>query len=611
MILSDNWVNRFLMGDADDAHHVLGAHIESHQTVFRVYAPNAKEVRLIGSFNGFQGASHIMQPIHFQGFYGIALDGFFTDALYKYEIITHTGHVLHKADPFAFYAEVRPSTASKVYDLTHYEWHDQQYLSLKKKPYDQPILVYEMHFGSWKHHNDMPISYRDMKEHLIPYLLDQGFTHVEFLPLYEHPFDGSWGYQGTGYYALTSRFGTPHDFMYLVDELHQAGIGVIMDWVLGHICKDAHGLSYFDGSPLFEFDDQFRRENITWGTNNLDFYKGITKSFMLSALKFWYEVYHIDGYRIDAVSNLLYYLGNRDNGINHGAIQFLKQAASRLYQLDDRMLLMAEDSTDFPQVTHPLEHGGLGFNFKWNMGFMNDVLKYFKSDPIYRKYDHQLVTFGLMYAFNESFILPFSHDEVVHMKGSLINKMPGDYFQKFANWKLLLTLWMTHPGKKLLFMGGEFAQFSEWAYERELDWQLFQFESHRKANDYFKALAHIYKNEIPLFQNDMSYQSFEWLMVDNRDQSMFAYARHAANESIITILNMTPNVYFNYELGVPFEGTYEVLLDSDKDIYFGSNLYNGINPKSKPYAKHGQPHMIELTIGPLAATILKIKRENI
>jgi 1,4-alpha-glucan branching enzyme len=609
MILNDNWVNQFLMGDADDAHHVLGAHIESNQTVFRVYAPNAKEVRLIGSFNGFNGSSHVMQPIHFQGFYGIQLDGFFTDTLYKYEIITHTGHVLHKADPFAFYAEVRPNTASKVYDLNHYEWNDHQYVSQKKKPYEKPVLVYEMHFGSWKKIDGNPISYREMSNHLIPYLLDQGFTHVEFLPLYEHPFDGSWGYQGTGYYALTSRFGTPHDFMYLVDQLHQAGIGVIMDWVLGHICKDAHGLSYFDGSPLFEFDDQFRRENVTWGTNNLDFYKGITRSFMLSALKFWVDTYHIDGYRIDAVSNLLYYLGNRDNGINHGAIQFLKQAATRLYQLDDRILFMAEDSTDFPQVTHPLEHGGLGFNFKWNMGFMNDVLKYFKTDPIYRKYDHQLVTFGLMYAFNESFILPFSHDEVVHMKGSLINKMPGDYFQKFANWKLLLTFWMTHPGKKLLFMGSEFAQFSEWAYERELDWHLFQFESHQKANQYFKALAHIYKKEAPLFQNDMSYQSFEWLMVDNRDQSMFAYARHAGNESIITVLNMTPNVYFNYELGVPFEGTYEVLLDSDKDIYFGSNLYNGIHPTSKPHAKHGQPHTIELTIGPLAATILKIKRE--
>lgn len=601
----DMWMNDFFAGTHDHLFELFGAHIKGDSTVFTVYAPNAKEVRLIASFNDFLGGNHILEKIHYQGIFQISVLGHHVDAIYKYEIITHAGSVLHKADPFAFYAEVKPATASKVAVLDHYEWHDELYHMQKPMPYAAPMLVYEIHLGSWKRKDGHYLSYRELADPLIEYMLEQGFTHVEFMPVYEHPFDGSWGYQGTGYFAATSRYGHPHDLMYLIDRLHQAGIGVILDWVLGHICKDAHGLSFFDGTPLYEFDDAFRRENVTWGTDNLDFYKGITRSFMLSALRFWHQYFHIDGYRIDAVSNLIYYLGNSNNGINEGAISFLKQAAQMLYQRDDRMLFMAEDSTDFPQVTHPLESGGLGFNFKWNMGFMNDVLSYFKEDPIHRKYHHHKITFGLVYAFNESFILPFSHDEVVHMKGSLINKMPGDYFQKFAHWRLLLTLMMTHPGKKLLFMGGEFAQFSEWAYERELDWHLLDYESHRQANRYFKDLVKVYRYHHAFYALDLKPETFRWLVVDDKDQSVFAYMRETDDQHMVIMLNMTPNVHHGYELGVPFEGDYEEILNSDKDIYFGSNIYNGHTLYTSQEQRNGQPYHIKVTLGPLSATILK------
>jgi 1,4-alpha-glucan branching enzyme len=390
--------------------------------------------------------------------------------------------------------------------------------------------------------------------------------------------------------------------------MHQAGIGVIMDWVLGHICKDAHGLSFFDGTPLYEFNDRDRRENVTWGTDNLDFSKGITRSFMLSALTFWMDYFHIDGYRIDAVSNLIYYLGIKQKGVNQDAINFLRQLSYHLFSKDDRILFMAEDSTDYPYVTHPVDTGGIGFNYKWNMGFMNDVLRYFKEDPIHRKYHHEKITFGLVYAFNEQFILPFSHDEVVHMKGSLVNKMPGDYFQKLANWRLLLTLWMTHPGKKLLFMGQEFASFSEWAFKKELDWNLFEFEAHQKANQYFKDLAQVYRHHDALFMYDHQSKGFEWSVVDDLDQSVFAFIRRSDEETLVIILNMTPNVHESYEIGVPLSGTYEEILNSDKEVYFGSGQYNGIALKSHLGLKNQFKYYITPKLGPLAGIILKYKK---
>jgi len=610
-LISDHDVNEFLLGRASNLHEFMGSHLlkdekgDIYATEFTVYAPNAVEVRLISNFNNYEGWKHVLTKIHHMGFFRIEVLGNHEWATYKYEIHTTKGRTIFKADPFAHYAEERPQTASKVTDIDGYLWNDSNWIFTKKKSYEQPLLIYEVHLGSWRRKFGAFKPYNEIVEELIAYVLDQGFTHVEFLPIYEYPLDDSWGYQGTGYFASTSRFGVPKDLMYLIDRMHQAGIGVIFDWVLGHICKDAHGLSFFDGTPLYEFNDKDRRENVTWGTDNLDFSKGITRSFMLSALTYWMDYFHVDGYRIDAVSNLIYYLGNKQKGVNQDAINFIRQASFHLFGKDDRILFMAEDSTDYPYVTHPVSTGGMGFNYKWNMGFMNDVLRYFKEDPIHRKFHHDKITFGLVYAFNEQFVLPFSHDEVVHMKGSLVNKMPGDYFQKMANWRLLLTLWMTHPGKKLLFMGQEFASFSEWAFNKELDWKLFDFPAHQKANRFFKDLAQVYRHHDALYQYDHNPKGFEWSIVDDLDQSVFAFIRRSDHETLVVILNMTPNVHEFYEIGVPHYGTYEELLNSDKEIYFGSDLYNGQPLKTVKQDKNQFNYIIKPTLGPLSGIILR------
>jgi 1,4-alpha-glucan branching enzyme len=613
--ICDRDVEAILLGQSSYMHKILGAHLikdEGNQVVgteFTVYAPNATEVRLVAEFNHYEGWKHILTKIHPMGFFRIEIPGNFHWATYKYEIHTPKG-ILYKADPFGYYAEIRPATASKVYDLEGYPWKDATWLYEKKKSYQQPLLVYEVHLGSWRRKFGAFKPYNEVVEELISYVLDQGFTHIELMPIYEYPLDDSWGYQGTGYFAATSRFGTPMDLMYLIDRCHQEKIGVIIDWVLGHICKDAHGLSYFDGSPLYEFEDKERRENVTWGTNNLDFGKGITRSFMLSALTFWMDLFHVDGFRIDAVSNLIYYLGDASKGVNQDAINFIKQLSFHLFGKDDRLLFMAEDSTDYPYVTHPVDQGGMGFNYKWNMGFMNDTLKYFKEDPIHRKFHHDKITFGLVYAFNEQFILPFSHDEVVHMKGSLINKMPGDYFQKMAQWRLLLTLWMTHPGKKLLFMGQEFASFSEWNFNKELDWHLFSYPAHQKANRYFKDLARVYKHHDALFQYDHNPKGFEWSIVDDHDQSVFAYIRKSDQETLLVVFNMTPNVHESYEIGVPSSGYYYEILNSDKEIYYGSNQFNGAPLRAFKGAKNQFNYIIKPKLGPLSAMIIRHKKST-
>lgn len=610
-IISDHDVNAFLLGRASNLHQIMGAHLlkddqgNVYATQFTVYAPNAKEVRLVSSHNGYEGWKHVLTKIHHQGIFRIEIPENLEWTTYKYEIHRPNGKVLYKADPFAFFAEERPGTASKVYDINHYRWNDQKWLYEKKKSYQKPLLIYEVHLGSWRQKYGAFKTYNEVVDELIAYVKDQGFTHVELMPIYEYPLDDSWGYQGTGYFAATSRYGVPKDLMYFIDRMHQAGIGVICDWVLGHICKDAHGLSYFDGKPLYEFNDKKRRENIVWGTNNLDFSKGITRSFMLSALTFWMDYFHVDGYRIDAVSNLIYYLGDSTQGVNRDAVDFIKQLSHHLFGKDDRLLFMAEDSTDFAHVTYPVDQGGVGFNYKWNMGFMNDVLRYFKEDPIHRKYHHDKITFGLVYAFNEQFVLPFSHDEVVHMKGSLINKMPGDYFQKFANWKLLLALWMTHPGKKLLFMGQEFASFSEWDFKKELDWNLYDYPAHQQANRFFKDLAQVYLYHPALYQDDHHPKTFEWSVVDDQNQSVFAYLRKSDDELLVIVLNMTPNVHQTYDIGVPHAGNYEEILNSDKKAYFGSDQYNGLPVSSIPEKKNHFDQHIKVKLGPLTAIILK------
>ena len=602
----------FNQGKLYDAKRIFGSFLNRDQagviesTRFTVYAPNAKYLSVVGDFNGWNINAHQLTKIDEIGVWSITIPWNLEWAKYKYYLDTGV-EKLYKADPYATFAEERPGTASKVYDLEGYEWHDSKWQKEKTLIYDKPLAIYEVHLGSWRRKYGHFIKFNDLVEELITYLKTQNFTHIELMPVYEHPLDGSWGYQGTGYYAATSRFGVPKDLMYMIDRLHQEGFGVILDWVPGHICKDPHGLYYFDGTPLYEYDEKWKRENEVWGTANLDLAKGTTRSFLISNALFWLKHFHVDGFRIDAVANLIYYLGDFRNGVNYGALDFLKQLSTVLFKHDDKILLMAEDSTAFEGVTKPVSHGGLGFNYKWNMGFMNDVLRYFKKDPIYRKWHHDDITFGLTYAFSEQFILPFSHDEVVHGKGTLLTRMPGDYWQKFANYRALIGLWATHPGKKLLFMGQEFAHFSEWNHNRSLDWHLLDFQSHKSANLFVSDILKLYHDEKALHQLDHQQDGFIWLDATNREQLIFSYARYAKDGSfVVVVLNMTPNVHHNFEQGVPKKGKYREIINSDQSKYGGSGQYNGAELFTFDGFKHGQQQYVKMLIAPLSISILKL-----
>jgi len=604
----------FNEGKLYDAKRIFGSFLNKDKngkivsTRFTVYAPNASKVSVVGDFNNWDLNSNVMEKIDAMGIYSINIPLNLEWHRYKYALYAN-GETFYKADPYATYAELRPETSSIVYDIDGYQWSDEKYLKRKEKPYDKPISIYEIHLGSWRRKYGAFFKYNEIVDELIKHLLEQNFTHVELMPIYEHPLDDSWGYQGTGYYAATSRFGSPKDLMYLIDRLHQANIGVIIDWVPGHICKDAHGLYFFDGSPLYEYDLKWKRENEVWGTANLDLGKGPTRSFLYSNALFWMEYFHVDGFRIDAVSNLIYYLGDKKNGVNEKAISFLQQLATLLFKKDNNLLLMAEDSTNYPLVTKPVEMGGLGFNYKWNMGFMNDVLSYFKRDPIYRKWHHHELTFVFSYAYTENFLLPFSHDEVVHGKGTLLTRMPGDYWQKFANFRVLIGLWITHPGKKLLFMGQEFAHFSEWDNNRALDWHLFNYPAHESANLFVREMLALYKRETALYQKDHQNTGFKWIDANNVNQSLYSYLRYDNNDNfLVIILNMTPSVYDSFQLGVPKSGIYEEIINSDYQKFGGSNLYNGLPLQSKRGERHGFLNYLELIIAPLSVTILKLKK---
>ena len=611
----------FDTGKSLESYKIFGAHLDKDDTgknigcEFCIYAPNAKSVSIVGEWNFFNTVQDKMQKIDDSGVWYLYLKGDFELKRYKYYIETKSGEVKYKSDPYAYYSALRPSTDSKIYDIEGYTWDDDMWMYTHPKTYDQPVLIYELHMGSWKRKGDGENDFytaRELAPMLVEYLKKFGYTHVEVMPIYEHPLDASWGYQGTSYYSVSSRYGEPKDFMYFVDLMHQNGIGVIMDWVPGHICKDAHGLYQFDGSSLYDYSDPSIRENVEWGTANLDLGKGITQSFLYSNALFYMKYFHVDGFRVDAVSNLLYHLGNPDKGVNDGACYFLRQLSTILFNQDDRVLLMAEDSSSFPNVTTPAGMGGIGFNYKWDMGWMNDTLKYFKLDPIYRKYHHHQITFSMMYFYNEQFVLPFSHDEVVHMKGSILNKQPGDYWQQFANYRLLMGYMMTHPGKKLLFMGNELAPYSEWAFAKSLDWHLLQYPSHDSAHHYMMDLTKLYRNSKCLYELDYYPEGFLYIDADNADQSLYVYARFAKkrDDHYVIVMNCTPNTYDNYKVGVPGDYNYEEVLNSDKDIYGGSNRVNPVLLKSVKDGSMKQEYSIFMTIPPLGISILKAKKKR-
>lgn len=613
----------FHEGTLYESYKMLGAHVVTINGVkgvrFAVWAPNALSVSVVGDFNQWDGSQAVMKRIKHSGIWGLFIPGLKEGFLYKYEIKTTTNEMILKADPYAFYSERRPNTASIIYQLDTYQWKDQKWLEQRKKKdhYHQPMLVYEMHLGTWKKKKDGRFySYREMAAELIEYVQAHGYTHIECMPLMEHPYDRSWGYQITGYYSVTSRFGIPEDFMYFVDQCHQNGIGVIMDWVPLHFCKDAHGLGRFDGTPLYEpiHPDQAERRN--WGTYNFDFSKPEVTSFLISNAMFWLNVFHIDGFRIDAVSSMIYL--NHDNAgsiplKNHlggeeslEAIAFIKKLNEVVFEQYPGILMMAEEATDYPLVSAPTYVGGLGFNYKWNMGWTNDVLRYMKMDISARPDHHHLLTFSFFYAFSENFVLAFSHDEVVHGKRSLLNKMPGDYWQKFAQLRLLFGYFFTHPGKKLQFMGSEFAQFDEWKDLEQLDWNLFDFEYHQKFSTYFKALSHFYKKTSCLWRLDHEQEGFEWIDPDDATQSVITFMRKGKKKGdyCIVLCNFSANVYEDYTIGVPSCGSYIEVFNSDLAVFGGSNQHNpkAIKVVQDPY--HNQRYSMKVTVPPLGMIIL-------
>jgi 1,4-alpha-glucan branching enzyme len=573
---------------------------------FALWAPNAKSVKLAGDFNGWNGSGYEMNQNF--GIWSLFVPELEEGELYKYEITTGKGKKTLKSDPFAFYSELRPQTASIVHSLNGYRWGDDDWMKNRDKALLQkrPISIYEVHLGSWKRkHNGALYTYNELAKELIPYAQKMGFTHLELLPLMEHPFDGSWGYQTTGYFSTTSRYGKPQELMHFVDCCHQANIGVILDWVPGHFCRDTHGLGRFDGEMLYE-----RADHPQWGTYEFDLAKPQVHSFLISNAFFWLDKFHFDGLRVDGVTSMLYFdhlhLNAFGNTENQAAIYFLKTLNEKVNQAFPQALMIAEESSAWAGVTKPVSQGGLGFDYKWNMGWMNDTLRYFAKDFKERHQHHHLLTFSLHYAFSENFILPLSHDEVVHGKKSLLDKMPGDYWQKFAGLKTLYSFQLWHPGKKLLFMGGEIAQFIEWRYYEEVEWFLLAYPSHSSFHNFVSTANHLYLREKSLWQNDINWDGFQWLDVHNHKQSILIFLRKAAQgEFIICLLNLTPNFYPDFKLGVPTKGKYFELFNSDESGFGGSGQLNKDTLEAKKSPMHGQSYSLNIKLPPLAGILIK------
>ena len=610
----------FHQGTNAHAWELLGAHRQLNgKTNFCTWAPHAAAISVVGDFNGWDAAANPMTRLNEQGLWGATVELAHDYDCYKYQITTANGRTLYKADPFAFHTQTPPENASKIYRLAGYRWHDAEWMTERaaQDARSLPVNIYELHIGSWRRNADGNYySYLQLAEELPTYLTEMGYTHVELLPPTEYPYDGSWGYQVTGYYAPSSRYGTPHDFMALVDALHEAGIGVIMDWVPAHFPKDEFGLYEYDGACCYEYSDPTKWEHKDWGTRVFDFGRTEVQSFLTSSANFWAHTYHIDGIRVDAVASMLYLDYGRQEGewrpnINGGrenleAVAFLRKLNSAVLSEHPGFLMIAEESTAWPLVTRPPEIGGLGFNFKWNMGWMNDTLFYTSLDPYFRSYNHDKLTFSMMYAFSENFVLPISHDEVVHGKGSLLNKMPGDYNQKFAGLRTFMGYMMTHPGKKLLFMGCEFGQFIEWDYHKQLDWMLLDYESHRKTKDYIRALNHYYLAHPALWQVEDNWDGFRWLNADDNTRSVITYYRaDEKGKKSLVLCNFAASRWEDYRMGVPEAGTYRVALCSEEEQYGGAGFDRETLYRSEEQPLGQWAHSITLDVPPLSCMILE------
>lgn len=601
------------------AYKFFGNHkINKDKFAFRVWAPNATAVSVVGDFNSWDKDANKCKLVA-PGIWEATVKGVNVYDCYKYAVTSPTGVVHLKADPYAVHQETRPGTGSKVYELHNYSWRDEAWQEKKANQniLAQPINIYEVHFGSWKRHDDGNfLTYREMAEQLVPYVKDMGYTHIEMLPIMEYPYDGSWGYQVTGYFAATSRYGLPEDLMYFVDCCHKAGIGVILDWVPAHFPKDAFGLYEFDGTCCYEYSDMKKGEHKEWGTRVFDYAKNEVKSFLISSAEYWIDEFHFDGIRVDAVASMLYldycrkdgeWTPNKNGGReNLEAVEFFKQLNSTILSNHPGSMMIAEESTAWPMITMPPDKGGLGFNFKWNMGWMNDMLRYTSMDPLFRKGNHNCITFSFFYAFSENFILPISHDEVVHGKASLLNKMPGEYEMKFDGMRLFLAYMMAHPGKKLLFMGSEFGQFIEWNYKQGLDWLLLDYDKHRQLQGFTRELNNFYNEHSELWEIDYSWEGFQWISSEDNCNSVIAFRRiNSKGEEIIAVFNWTPNNFSSYKIGVPEKGTYKVLLDTSLAKYGGDKSRKDNAYKTKAQPIHGYEQNIDLKLHGLSALFLQ------
>ena len=619
-------ISLFNEGKHYSIYEKMGAHpmtVDGVEGVlFAVWAPNADRVSVVGNFNNWDGRRHPMRKLDYSGIYELFIPGKLVGEIYKYEIKAKSGQVFMKSDPYAFSSEVRPANASRIVDIS-YKWKDTAWMEKREtKDTDaQPMAIYEMHLGSWKRPTDGRefFNYRDIASLLADYLLMMNYNYVELMPIMEHPYDPSWGYQVTGYYAPTSRYGSPADFMYFVYYLHSKGIGVILDWVPAHFPKDEHGLGRFDGTALYEHEDPKRGEHPHWGTYIYNYGRNEVRNFLVANALYWAEKYHIDGIRIDAVASMLYLDYGRGDGEwlpniyggneNLEAIDFIKELNSKMHELHKGVIMIAEESTAWPMMTHPVEAGGLGFDYKWNMGWMNDFLNYMKLDPLYRKYHHNDLTFSMVYAYSEKFILVLSHDEVVHEKGSMIAKMPGGYEDKFSNLRVAYGYMMTHPGKKLLFMGQEIAQFTEFNENAEVDWSLFEFDAHVFMQGYVKELNELYKTEPALYELDSSPEGFTWINCNSANTSLLSYVRKGKKESdtLLIICNFTPMEHKAYKLATPSGGRWQEIFSSDNNRYGGEGRNNKTVKQAKKAECDGQEHYISVTVPPLSISVFKKK----
>ena len=593
----------YLMGQCIEAYNYFGAHFTEDGVVFRLYAPSADDVSVIGDFNNWDYGAHKMKKIDDSGVWEVTIPGCQNYQNYKFHFKNAKGKYVDKIDPFAFFSEERPGTCSRLFDNHNFQWHDDPWMKSRTRNFDSPMSIYEMHLGSWygKAEDGHTLSYEEIADVLIPYIKEMGYTHVEVMPITQYPFDGSWGYQATGFYSVDSRYGNPFQLMSLIDRLHQNNIGIILDFAPVHFATDKWALEKYDGTCMFEYDNKWRIS--PWGSYQFDLGKDPVRSFLMSAMNYFLDYFHFDGIRVDAVSNIIYYNGDCSIGENSGAIEFIKRLNAKLHIAHDTAMMIAEDSTAFDGTTRDPRFGGLGFDYKWDLGWMNDTLKYYSKDPIYKKYEHNNLTFSMAYFYSDNFLLPLSHDEVVHGKGTIINKMWGDYNEKFALLRNLYTYQFAHPGKILSFMGNELASFDEWNEGKSLPWVLKWYPKHDSVTALIRDLNLIYRHYKAMYFEEYNPGHFHWLMPDNNDQSIYAFQRKVDDQLLVFVFNMTPNYYEVKDIPILEDGEYEEIFNSDKDVYSGNNQYNGLPAKAYPGSFEGFPYHIGIKLGSFAACI--------